>query len=326
MSASMACASSMAGDAAAARKSEREIPRRRLGRTGVEVSMIGLGGYHVGIQDSIEESVRIIRSAIDRGISFLDNCWDYNEGQSEERMGRALEEGYRGRVFLMTKIDGRTKDAAAEQIDQSLRRLRTEMIDLIQVHEVIRMEDPDRIFGEDGAIRALIEARRAGKVRFIGFTGHKDPSIHLAMLRMAEAHGFTFDAVQMPLNVMDAHYRSFEHEVLPVLTRKDIGVLGMKPMGAGAILRTRLVTAPECLRYALSLPTSAVITGCDSMRVLDQAIEVATSFEPLSDADRAALLARTKQAAAYGEHERFKTTHDFDGTVHHPGWLETAEL
>jgi aryl-alcohol dehydrogenase-like predicted oxidoreductase len=251
----------------------------------------------------------------------MDNCWDYNDGRSELRMGKALRDGYRERVFLMTKVDGRSKEEAAKQLDESLRRLGVDHIDLVQHHEVIRFEDPHRIFHEQGATAALLEAREAGKLRFIGFTGHKDPRIHLHMLDVAAEHGFTFDAVQMPLNVLDAHYRSFAGQVLPRLVEQGIGVLGMKSMAEGIILRSGAVTATECLHYALNLPTSVVITGIDSLAVLEQALEAARSFQPLSDAQVRSLLARTASAAAIGEFEPFKTTSLFDGTAEHPEWL-----
>jgi aryl-alcohol dehydrogenase-like predicted oxidoreductase len=243
------------------------IPYRVLGRTGERVSAIGLGGWHLGVPHVDEQlSIRIVRRAIDEGLNFMDNSWDYNDGASEIRMGKALRDGYRSRAFLMTKIDGRSKREAARQLDESLRRLQTDCIDLVQHHEVIRYEDPHRIFDEDGANAALVEARQAGKLRYIGFTGHKDPRIHLYTLELAKEHNFTFDAVQMPLNVMDAHYRSFEKLVLPELVREQIGVLGMKSMANGIILKSSTVTPVECLHYALNLPTSVVITGCDSWR------------------------------------------------------------
>jgi aryl-alcohol dehydrogenase-like predicted oxidoreductase len=286
------------------------------------VSAIGLGGWHLGFA-SIDErlSIRIIREAIDRGVTFLDNSWDYNDGASELRMGKALRDGYRSRAFLMTKIDGRSKAEATRQLEESLRRLETDCIDLVQHHEVIRYEDPHRIFDEEGAHAALDEARRAGKVRYIGFTGHKDPRIHLHTLEVAREHGFTFDTVQMPLNVMDAHYRSFELLVLPELVKQNIGVLGMKSLANGLILRSGTVTAPECLRYALSLPTSVVITGIESLERLEQALEVIRTFQPLSDAERQALLAKTSRAAMRGEFELFKTTSIFDATASNPAWL-----
>lgn len=299
------------------------MPRRPLGRTGVDVSILGLGGYHLGVP-SEQEAVRIVHEAIDHGLTFLDNCWDYHDGESERRMGNALEGGYRERAFLMTKIDGRTAEAATRQLDESLRRLRTDRLDLVQIHEVIRMSDPARVFAPGGAIEALVRARQAGKARFIGFTGHKSPDIHLAMLEEARRHGFRFDTVQMPLNVMDAQYESFQKLVLPVLLRDGIGVLGMKPMGSGVILESGIVSPATCLRYALSLPTSVVITGMDSMAVLRQNLETGLTFEPLSPREKDMLLARTATAAKAGKYEKYKTSERFDGTTHHPQWLETG--
>jgi uncharacterized protein len=297
------------------------IPHRTLGRTGEKVSVIGLGGYHLGNQSDLEESIRIIRTGIDEGINFLDNCWDYNGGESEIRMGKALRDGYRQKAFLMTKIDGRNKTAAAAQLNESLRRLQTDRIDLLQFHEVIRDSDPDRIFAEGGGMEAVLEAQKAGKIRFIGFTGHKSPDIHLKMLLTASKHGITFDAVQMPLNVMDAHFNSFEKRVLPVLTKDGVGVLGMKPMGDHFILGSKTVTAVECLYYAMNLPTSVVITGCDSLPILQQALHAARNFQPMDSPQVAALLAKTAKAAEAGQFELYKTTHQFDGTVANPQWL-----
>ncbi len=303
-----------------------EMPTRVLGKTGARVSRIGLGGAHIGKQADEEESIRIIRAAVDRGVTFLDNAWDYNGGSSEERMGKALRDGYRRKAFLMTKLDGRTRSSAADQLEQSLRRLQTDMIDLVQVHEVIRMDDPDRVFAPGGAIEALVDAKKAGKLRFIGFTGHKDPDIHLAMLAAADRHGFAFDTIQMPLNVMDAHYRSFEKRVLPVALQKGMGILHMKPLGGGFILESKTATAAECLRYAMNLPTSVMITGCDSMAILDQAIAAAIHFTPMTEGEVQALLDRTRDAAAQGTYERFKTTQYFDSTAKHPHWLEDAKI
>jgi predicted aldo/keto reductase-like oxidoreductase len=298
------------------------IPYRLLGSTGERVSAIGLGGWHLGLPTVAEQlSLRIVRSAIDRGLNFMDNSWDYNEGASEIRMGKALRDGYRDKTFLMTKIDGRSKREATRQLDESLRRLQTDRIDLVQHHEVIRFEDPHRIFDAEGANAALLDARTQGKLRYIGFTGHKDPRIHLHTLEVAREHGFTFDTVQMPLNVMDAHYRSFEKLVLPELVKQNIGVLGMKSMANGIILKSGTVTAVECLHYALNLPTSVVITGCDSMEVLEQALEVARTFRPMGAAQVQAILAKTKVAAARGEFELFKTTSIFDSTATNPDWL-----
>ena len=299
-----------------------DMPYRTLGHTGERVSAIGLGGWHLSLEH-VDASLaeRIVRSAVDRGVTFLDNAWDYNDGESERRMGTALRDGYRDRVFLMTKVDGRSKKEAARQLDESLRRLRTDCIDLVQHHEVIRFEDPHRIFDPEGAHAALVEARAAGKLRYVGFTGHKDPRIHLHTLEIALEHGVTFDAVQLPLNVMDAHYRSFERLVLPVLVAQHVGVLGMKPLANGRILQSDTVSAVECLHYALNLPTSVVITGCESMAILDQAVEAARTFRPMGEAEVAALLARTAGAAAHGEFELFKTTSIFDATASNPSWL-----
>ena len=299
----------------------REIPRRKLGRTGEQVSCIGLGGAHIGRQKDEAESIRIIRGALDQGINFLDNCWDYNEGQSELRMGKALQDGYRAKAFLMTKIDGRDKKTAAAQIDESLQRLRTDHLDLLQLHEIIHENDPERSFAPGGAMEAMQEAQKAGKARFLGFTGHKSPAMHLRMLEAGQQHGVRFDAVQMPLNVLDAHYNSFEKRVLPVLVREEIGVLGMKPLGGSFILQSKTVSAPDCLRYALSLPVSVTITGMDSMARVEQAVKVARGFQPLSEKQIQALLAKTEKVAKGGALEKYKTSTHFDGTTQNPQWL-----
>jgi aryl-alcohol dehydrogenase-like predicted oxidoreductase len=305
----------------AAESKSGDMLYRTLGRTGEKVSAIGLGGYHIGVPRDEAEGLRLIRSAVDRGITFMDNCWDYHEGGSEVRMGKALREGYRDKVFLMTKIDGRTQRAAAQQIDECLQRLQTDRIDLMQHHEIIRLEDPDRVFAAGGAMAAVLAAQRAGKVRYIGFTGHKDPLVHLRMLEVAAAHQFHFDAVQLPLNVMDAHFRSFAQQVLPTLVKEAVGVLGMKPLGSGAIVQGGAVSASECLHYALNLPTSVVITGMETMARLDQALEAVRTFKPMDAAQLAALLAKTAPLASTGQYERFKTTANFDGTARHPEWL-----
>jgi aryl-alcohol dehydrogenase-like predicted oxidoreductase len=295
---------------------------RTLGSTGEKVSAIGMGGFHIGQPKlSEEDSIRLVRSAIDGGITFMDNSWDYNQGQSEIRMGKALKDGYRQKVFLMTKLDGRTKQEATKQIDESLQRLQTDHVDLIQHHEVIRYEDPDRIFAEGGAQEAVLEAKRAGKVRYIGFTGHKDPHIHLYMLETAARHNFHFDTVQMPLNVMDAHFRSFGKLVLPKLVEQKTGVLGMKSMGDSIILKSGAVKPIECLHYALNLPTSVVITGIDKPEILQQAFEAARTFKPMTQQQVDALLAKTAPLAGEGKFELFKTSAHFDSTAHHPEWL-----
>ena len=294
---------------------------RELGTTGERVSAIGLGGYHIGKGPDAQASIQLIRQAIDKGITFLDNCWDYNDGISEVRMGQALRDGYRNKVFLMTKMDGRTKESYNTQLEQSLGRLQTDTIDLVQFHEVIRMEDPDRIFASGGAIEAAIAAKQAGKIRHIGFTGHKDPAVHLRMLETAQKHGFHFDTVQMPINVMDAHFRSFTREVMPVAIKQGIGVLAMKTFGDHFILDSKTIEPLEALQYGLTQPVSVVITGIDSPAILEQALTATRTFKPLSDTQIASLLSRTQQAASEGKFEPFKTTNHFDGTAQNPKWL-----
>lgn len=297
---------------------------RTLGRTGERVSAIGLGGAHVARPADPAETTRIIHAAIDGGLTFMDNCWDYHNGQAEVKMGHALRGGYRERVFLMTKIDGHSRDAAAGQIDQCLERLQTDRIDLIQLHEMIRPEDPERVFAPNGAMEALVAARDAGKIRYIGFTGHKDPAVHLAMLNQ----GFDFDTVQMPLNALDHHYRSFEARVLPVLVERNIGVLGMKPLASGRLPKDGTLAAEECLRYALSLPTSVVITGCENMRDLDQALRVGETFTPMTEEEFTDIRKRAASisGAETGMVEGWKTTNDFDGTIKNPHWITTASV
>ncbi len=297
---------------------------RRFGRTEERLSAIGLGGFHLGKSAlSDEEAVRLVHEAIERGITFVDNCWDYNDGRSELRVGVALDQGgYRDRVFLMSKMDGRSKQEAARQIDTSLKRMRTDRIDLIQHHEILRYDDPDRIFAEGGAMQAFVEAKQAGKLRYIGFTGHKDPRIHLQMLAVAAERGFHFDAVQMPLNVMDAHFRSFAHLVLPYLVEHGIAALGMKAFADSVLLKSGAPIAPiEYLHYALNLPTSVVITGIQNQRDLDQAFEATRTFEPMAQAALAELLARSRPHALAGQYELFKTSATFDGTAKNPQWL-----
>ena len=296
---------------------------RTLGRTGETVSVIGVGGSHIGQMPSEDEAIRVIRTAIDHGVTFMDNSWDYNNGTGadEIRMGKALRDGYRQKVFLMTKLDGRTKDAAAKQLDESLKRLQADHIDLLQFHEVIRMEDPDRFFAQGGALEAFLDAKKAGKIRFIGFTGHKDPAIHLRMLEMAKQNGFHFDAVLFPSNVMDYSFRSFLHEVMPVALREGLGVQTMKPMGGKFILDSHTVTPAECLQYALSQPTSVVIHGMDKMEYLQQTLDVIKNFKPLTQQQISALAGKARAAAMTGKFELFKTTAHFDSTAKNPQWL-----
>lgn len=301
--------------------SQGDMPQRKLGRTGEMVSLIGLGGNHIGRPESEQESTRIIRTAVDNGITFMDNSWDYFEGLSEIRMGKALQDGYRDKVFLMTKIDGRDKKTAADQIDESLRRLQTDYVDLMQFHEIIRLEGPDLVFAEGGAWEAVAAARQAGKIRYVGFTGHKDPLVHMRMLDVARVKGFRFDAVQMPINIMDAQFRSFQNGVLSRLVEEDIGVLAMKSMGDGVILKSNLVEPIECLHYAMTLPISVVITGIDSMPVLEQALKAARTFTPLTEEKISDLFSRTREAAKSGRYELFKTSATFDATARNPNWL-----
>src|ERR1700675_3078908 len=256
----------------ASAKPNGSIPYRTLGHTGEKVSIVGIGGHHIGrAMVSETESIQIVRTALDSGVNFLDNCWDYNDGLSEERMGKALRDGYRDKAFLMTKVNGRTAQSASQQLDQSLQRLQTGHLDLIQMHAIGRMDEAEQVFAPDGAVEALVRAKKAGKVRYIGFTGHTNPKIHIHMLELADQRGFVFDSVQMPLNVMDVHFNSFGSGVLPVLTEKNIGVLGMKTMGDKSILKSKTVTPVECLKFSMNLPLSVCITGCDSMEILQKA-------------------------------------------------------
>ena len=312
--------------ASAADSPSGNIPYRTLGHTGEKVSCIGMGGYHLGKKEVTEaDAIRLVHAGVDRGINFLDNSWDYNKGESEKRVGKAVKEAnLRSRVFLMTKNDGRTGEEFNKQLDESLRRLQTDHVDLIQFHEIIRFEDPDRIFAEGGAAQASLAAKKAGKVRHIGFTGHKDPQIHLYMLQIADRHHFVFDTVQMPINVMDAHYRSFGQLVLPELVKRNIGALGMKSLGDTTILKSEVVTAMECLHYSLSQPVSVQITGIDKPEILDQAIKAAQTYHQVSKERMAAVLARTAPQAADGRWELFKTSAIFDNTAQHPEWLGTS--
>ena len=287
------------------------IARRPLGKTGEDVSLLGVGGYHIGVPEEAE-GIRIIHQAIDAGANFLDNAWEYNDGESERRMGKALAmDGYRQRAFLMTKDCAHDRKAhhSLWKLEQSLRRLRTDFVDLWQLHEVVWDDDPDWIFAPGGSAEALLKAKEQGKVRFIGFTGHKHPDIHRRML----SQGFPWDAVMMPLNVFDAHYASFEREIIPLRLAQGIGVIGMKSMADGYLFKSGApVTAQEALRYAMSLPVATVVAGMDSPAVLEQNLAVARDFHPLTDAERADLLARSAEAARNGAYEPFKSTRDYD--------------
>ena len=296
-------------------KSTDRIPYRALGRTGVQVPVMGLGGYHLGTIKSKREAVRIVQAAVDEGITFMDNAWEYHDGESETLMGKALAEGNRrDEVFLMSKCcsHGRGKETALRQLHESLRRLRTDHLDLWQIHEVVYENDPEKHFGKEGAVEALAEAKRQGKVRFVGFTGHKDPRLHLKMLQ----HGFPFDTCQLPLNCFDAAFRSFERQVLPELVARGIAPLGMKPIcGDGDPAKKRAVKATDALRYAMSLPVATTITGIDSMKVLRQNLAVARGFTPLAEAEMEALRRQSAELAADGRFELYKTTAKHEGPV-----------
>ncbi|MFN7997156.1 MAG: aldo/keto reductase [Bryobacteraceae bacterium] len=296
---------------------------RAFGKTGQTVSCVGVGGSHIGQTSSDNLAIRIVRTAVDHGINFMDNSWDYNngDGQGEIKMGKALRDGYRQKVFLMTKVDGRTKESASKQIDECLKRLQTDHVDLMQFHEVVRMEDPDRIFAPGGAVEAFLDARKAGKIRFIGFTGHKDPAVHLRMLSLAKEKGFHFDAVLFPSNVMDWSFRSFVHEVMPVALKEGIAVQTMKPMGGKIVLESKVVTPAECLQYALSQPAAVVIHGMDKLEYLNDTLEVVRNFKRLDPQQINTLVTKAKQAAMTGKYELYKTTPHFDSTAKNPSWL-----
>jgi len=280
-----------------------DIPRRTLGKTGEKVSLICLGGYHIGIPKDAAEGIRIIEAAVDRGINFLDNSDDYHAGESEIRVGKAIK-GKRDKVFLMTKPHPRDKKGALKSLDESLRRMQVDYLDLWQFHEIVYETDPDWIFSPNGAVEAAYIAKKAGKVRYVGFTGHYDPAIHLKML----SKPYEWDTVQMPLNVLDPHFRSFEKQVLPVLVERNIGVIGMKPLAFGNVLKAKTVTPIEALQYAMSLPVSTVCTGCESMENLEQAVRAATTFKPLTETQMAALRERSRPFGVSGELELFKST------------------
>ena len=288
-----------------------DIPLRPLGATGVMVSALGLGGYHIGRMKNEREAIRVVHAAIDAGITFMDNAWEYQEGRAEIRMGKALA-GRRDSVFLMTKVctHGRGKREAMKQLEQSLRRLRTDTLDLWQIHECVYDNDPERHFARGGVAEALELAQKQGKVRFVGFTGHKHPAIHLAMLK----HDFRFDACQLPLNCFDASFRSFEREVLPTLVGRGIAPIGMKSMGGDAIqLRKKIVSPQDALRYAMSLPVATTVSGIDSMKVLRQNLTVARGFTRMSEKQMNALRTRMREHATDGRFELYKTTAKHEG-------------
>jgi predicted aldo/keto reductase-like oxidoreductase len=289
-------------------RSQTEIPRRTLGKTGEQVSNLGLGGWHLGTIRNDQEGIGFVRHAIDQGVTFMDNAWEYHRGRSEELMGRALQEGYREKVFLMTKHHGRDRQTAQQHLEDSLRRLRTEVIDLWQIHEVIYEADPKMILAPGGSLEAMVVAKQSGKVRFIGFTGHKDPKIFVAMLE----RDFPWDTVQMPVNVLDAHFRSFQREILPRLRQRDIGVIAMKPLAAGHLLEAGVVSPKEALEYAWSQPVDTVVSGMSSWDNLQTNLALARAFTPMSPEAQASLLARTRAVAAQGEFEPYKTGQQHD--------------
>ena len=293
---------------------DSSIPRRPFGKSGELVSALALGGYHLGKIKSVREGVRVVHAAIDAGITFMDNAWEYHDGRSEELMGKGLV-GLRKEVFLMTKLctHGRGKREAMRQLEQSLKRLKTDFLDLWQIHECVYYNDPERHFARDGAVDALDQAKRDGKVRYVGFTGHKDPAIHLEML----SHDYPFDACLMPLNCFDASFpHSFEREVLPEVLRRSIAPLGMKSLGGdGRMVKKKAVSAQDALRYAMSLPVATTISGIDSLRVLRQNLKVARGFLPLATKEMQMLRARCAELAADGRFELYKTTLKHEGPV-----------
>lgn len=316
-----------AGSVTAAIPQHPDMQYRSLGHTGEAVSLVGLGGFHLAKPGGMtnDEAIRVVHAGLDAGINFCDNCWDYNGGESEVRLGRALSQyGYRNKTFLMTKIDGRTAAAARAQLETSLSRLQTDHIDLLQFHEIIRPDDPARVFAAGGALEAVLRAREQGKIRYIGFTGHKSPAIHASMFEMADRHGFHFDTVQMPLNIMDAHYDSFEKTVVPMAVARGTGILGMKAFGDPYIVQTGLMPPIQMLQYPMSLPISIQITGIDSMDILHQALEAVRTYRPFSQEMRDSLLARSAEIGRTGKTELYKTSLHFDGTNKNPHWLTEA--
>lgn len=297
-------------------KNEGGIPLRPLGKTGEKVAILCLGGHHIGRFDNDDEAVKFVRYAIDHGVTFLDNAWEYHRGRSEEIVGKALKDGYRNKAFVMTKFHGRDKKSARQQIEDSLRRLQVDTIDLCQAHEVIYQDDPERLFADDGGMAALLEAKKAGKIRFIGFTGHKDPELFLQMLRS----DYDWDTLQMPVNAFDPHYDSFIAKVIPVALKKDIAVLAMKTMGGGLLLRTKMLNPEETLRYAWSQPVATVVSGMNSPAMLKENIQFARRYQPMTQEQQQKLLQKTAAVANEGQWEKYKTANTFDGwygrTIH----------
>ncbi len=315
------------GTVTAAIPQHPDMKYRPLGRTGEAVSLVGMGGFHLAKPGGMTnaEAIRVVHAGLEAGINFCDNCWDYNGGESEVRLGRALsQEGYRNKTFLMTKIDGRTAKAAMGQIETSLTRLQTDHLDLLQFHEIIRMDDPERVFADGGALEAVLRAREQGKLRYIGFTGHKSPKIHAHMFAVAEQHNFHFDTVQMPLNIMDAHYDSFEQTVVPIALSHGTGIIGMKAFGDNFILKSRVMPPIQMLQYPMGLPISLQVTGIDSMPILHQALEAVRTFTSPTPEFREALLARSAEIGRTGSTEHYKISPHFDGTGHNPQWLTEA--
>ena len=298
---------------------------RILGATGERVSIVGMGGFHLAKPEpdgpTEADAIKIIRTGIDNGVNFCDNCWDYNKGESEIRLGKALRDGYREKAFVMTKLDGRTAQSCMGQLETSLKRLQTDHVDLIQFHEIIRMDDPDRVFAKGGALEAMLQAKQQGKVRHIGFTGHKSPAIHKKMFEVADAHQFNFDTVQMPVNIMDAHYDSFGATIFSIAEARNTAVLAMKTFGDTFIIDSHVADPIDMLHYSMSQPVAVVITGCDKMPILEQALKAARTWQPMPAAQQRALLAKSARLAANGKTEKYKTTTHFDGTTQNPQWL-----
>ena len=299
---------------------------RILGRTGERVSLVGLGGFHLAKPGgpSEQEAIRLVHAFLDAGANFCDNCWDYNAGESEIRLGNALQGGYRDRAFVMTKIDGHTAKAAMGQLETSLKRLKVDHIDLLQFHEVIRIDDPERIFAPGGAFEAMQRAKEQGKIRHIGFTGHKSPAIHAHMFDVAAQHDFRFDTVQMPVNIMDAHFDSFQKTIFPLAIAAGTAVLAMKTFGDDFILQSGVAEPIEMLHYSMSQPVAVVVTGNDKMEILDQTLRAVRSYQPMTEAQQQSLLAKSLAASSGGKTERYKISHHFDGTIRNPQWLTEA--